>query len=64
MWKPRGSFELYSKPKGFFLVQFVNPLDKEVLNLGPKWYDNRQIVVKERNHTDDFKSDLLTDVPL
>ncbi|XP_049399751.1 uncharacterized protein LOC125863797 [Solanum stenotomum] len=60
-----------SKPKvychndGYFLVQFVNMVDRnEVLYLGPHLLNNRPIIVKVWNPKFDFNKEVLQTVPI
>lgn len=48
VWRPKGSFEIFSRENGFFFVRFGMDEDVErVLQGGPWTFDGRLIIAKK-----------------
>lgn len=65
IWKPEGSWEIFSRDNGFFLVKFENHADfDKVLNGGPWFMDSRLIFMKKWDANFQFERDMLDSYPI
>jgi hypothetical protein len=64
-WNPKGSFEIYTRNNGFFIIRFTKTEDCEKsLNGGPYFINGKLIILKKWSKKFNFDRDLLTSMPI